>query len=135
MGFLIVATIGFADATFLTVEHYAKQNAPCFITSRCDVVLTSSYATIAGIPISLGGALFYLAMMIGSLLALDTKKEAWLKRVAGASVIGLATSIYLVSIQAFVLHAYCIYCVGSAATSTVLFLMACFVWRRFQHEL
>ena len=41
----IVALIGFADASYLTVEHYRNVIPPC-TTSGCETVLTSSYSTI-----------------------------------------------------------------------------------------
>lgn len=132
IAFLIIAAIGFADAGYLTWKHYANTAVPCFITTGCDTVTTSSYAVVAGIPVALGGAFYYLVMVIGAMLAIETGRTVWLKRMTIFSLCGLAASIYLVSVMAFVLHAYCIYCFGSAATSTLLFILSAFLWPKLR---
>ncbi len=49
--FLITA-VGFVDAMYLTVEHYVNAIPPCSIGS-CETVLTSQYASVLGLPVSL----------------------------------------------------------------------------------
>lgn len=130
--FLVVALIGFADATFLTVEHYRGVIPPC-TTAGCDTVLTSSYSVILGVPVSLLGAIYYLIMAAGAFMYLEARHgsgtiashhSAILKWSMAATVLGLVMSVYFVSVMSFALHAWCQYCLGSAATSTLLFLIA-----------
>lgn len=130
VAFLVVAAVGFVDATYLTIEHYANRVPPCFITSGCDTVTTSSYATVAGVPVALAGALYYLVMIIGSAVVIETKQARWLRYLAVFSLAGLGSTVYLVSIMAFVLKAWCIYCLGSAVTSLALFVIGAFAWRK-----
>jgi len=120
--FLIVAPIGFIDAAYLTIEHYLNRVPPCSIVSGCEVVTTSQYSAVFGVPIALFGALYYLAIIVGVVAYLDTKKEKILSWVSWATIIGFLTSIYLVGLQLFVLHAICLYCMGSAISSTLLFI-------------
>jgi len=121
--FLIFSLLGFLDATYLTVQHYQGVIPPCTVVNGCEKVLTSSYSTIANVPVALGGAVYYLAMIVLSLLYFDTKNHHWLKRAAHFSIIGLLASAYFISLQLFVIHALCLYCLGSAITSTVLFIL------------
>ena len=135
--FFLVALIGFADATFLTVEHYRGVIPPC-TTAGCDTVLSSQYSVIFGVPASLLGALYYLAIVIASFMYLESKHGAGkiashhsmiLKWALFITAIGFGMSLWFVYLQAFVIHAYCQYCLGSATTSTILFIMAIFILR------
>lgn len=119
----VIAVLGFIDASYLTVEHFINKIPPCSIGS-CETVLTSSFATVLGIPVALGGALFYLTVLIFLMVYIDTKKEVALKGVLLLTIPGFIFSLYLVILQAVVLHAFCIYCMGSATTSTLLFISA-----------
>jgi len=139
--FFVIALIGFADATYLTVEHYRGVIPPCSVTSGCETVLTSAYSTIMGLPDSLLGSVYYLIMAVAAFLFLESRHGsgtiaahhyAILKWALLGTVVGFSMSLWFVYLQAFVLHSYCQYCLGSAATSTILFVMAIFMLRRRQ---
>ena len=120
---LLLALIGFADATYLTVEHFANIIPPC-TTGGCEIVLTSKYSQIFGIPYSLLGSVYYLFIAVMSLLYFDTKKEIFLRIPLFVSVVGLIFSLGFVSIMAFVIKALCPYCVVSATTSILIFALS-----------
>lgn len=124
---IITAFIGFADATYLTAEHFLNRVPPCSIIKGCEVVTTSKYATIGNMPIALLGAIYYFFMFILLMLFVDTKKNNALMLFARLSIIGLLTSAYLIYIQLFTLKAICIYCMLSATTSTILFLLSLYI--------
>lgn len=121
--FIVVAFIGFADATFLTIEHYMNSIPPCTIEG-CDVVLTSVYSEIAGIPTALAGSIYYLALIVLLIAYFDSKKEILLRSAFFLTIIGLLASIYFLILQAFVLNAFCQYCILSGITSTILFVIS-----------
>jgi uncharacterized membrane protein len=127
----VVSGLGFLDAAYLTVEHYVNKIPPCSIGS-CEAVLTSSYATVAGIPVALGGTIYYFAFLVLLLLYVDLKKEKYLRIALASSVFGFGASIYFFILQAFVLHAFCLYCMGSALTSTTLFVTAIVIFKRYR---
>lgn len=120
---LIVAAVGIADAVFLTVEHFRGVVPPCTVVHGCGTVLTSAYATIAGVPISLLGVGYYGFLFVFILLVIKrpaAQMIRWLRRV---SWIGLLTSAWLMYVQFGVLKAICLYCLVSAATSLMLFAL------------
>lgn len=147
--------IGFLDAMYLTLLHYKNAIPPCTIHG-CEVVLTSHYATIAGVPISLIGVVYYLSIIIlvGVLLAftsstselsskqyeLSKKKEHNSLFIAHTATIptllvlltgiGLLIGLGLVFLQAFVLHAFCQYCLLSELIDFLLFDCSWWLWRR-----
>lgn len=130
---VIVALLGFADATYLTVEHFQGVIPPCSVVSGCETVLTSSYSVVAGIPVSLGGSIYYFLILIGLLVYIDTKKTYILKWTLWATMLGLLSSLWFLYVQAFILHAYCLYCLGSAVTSTLLFVIACWLIKKYTY--
>ncbi|MFA6432758.1 MAG: vitamin K epoxide reductase family protein [Candidatus Paceibacterota bacterium] len=137
--FLVVALIGFADAGFLAVEHYRGVIPPCELVSGCEEVLTSSYSFILGVPVSLLGTLYYLAVSICVLIFLESKHvteevkahhTAILKWSLVATLAGLLMSAWFVYVQAFIIGSYCLYCLGSALTSTLLFIIAAIIFHK-----
>lgn len=120
---LIIAFLGFLDATYLTILHYKNVIPPCTIGS-CETVLTSEFSTILGIPLALFGSGFYLSVIILSLLIMTNDKKIFLQLFYLLAGWGFIFSLFLLSVQAFVLHAFCQYCLISAATSTGIFILA-----------
>lgn len=116
--------LGLLDAGYLTYERYAGKNLKCFIAQGCDVVTTSVYSEIFGIPLSLFGLLFYLTVFVLALVINDTKNIFWHRFILWVSTPAFAVSVVLVYLQLFVLRAVCIYCMTSAALSTLIFVCA-----------
>ncbi|MDO8509867.1 MAG: vitamin K epoxide reductase family protein [bacterium] len=124
--FLIVSAIGFFDATYLTVEHYRGSVPPCSIAG-CEVVLVSQYSVVAGVPVALLGAFYYLMILVLSIAYLDNKKEIIIYLAAYSTFAGFIASIYFVYLQIFVIGHICQYCMVSATTSTILFIFGMYV--------
>lgn len=120
----IVGLIGFIDATYLATNFFLKITPPCFATGGCDVVTTSQYATILGVPIALLGALYYLFVLALWLFYVDKKQKRVLTALPWITSSGFIFSLWLLGLQIFVLEALCSYCIISALTSTLLFVFA-----------
>lgn len=115
----IVSLLGLADALYLTVEHVTGQSVRCTIVAGCSEVLSSQYAVVAGVPLALVGAAAYFSVFSLATLA------AFGYRIAGLLLALLVASMFLVSLwlfylQAFVIHAFCQFCLFSAAVTTAL---------------
>lgn len=135
-----LAICGALLTSYLTLTHFAG-SIPAFCTasgSGCDLVLSSAYAKVFDLPLTLFGALTYLA--IASLAAVPIfyqsptkpKQEElqvtcsfWLFLISTASFL---FSGYLMYLLAFVLSAnqakiiFCIYCIASAVIITSIWL-------------
>ena len=129
---LIVALLGFADAMYLTIEHFKGVVPPCTLVSGCETVLTSTYSVIAGIPVSLLGAIYYLVIAVGIFAYIDTKKSNILKWTLSLTVLGLLMSLWFIFLQAFIIKAWCLYCLGSAVSSIILFVLANVVFKKYE---
>ena len=120
----VLAALGFTDATYLAINHFMGKIPPCTI-SGCEVVTTSEYATILGVPIALIGALYYAAVLMLLMWYIEKKDGRALEGILYLVSIGALVSLGLVYLQLFVIKAICIYCMVSASTS---FLMCIVMW-------
>src|SRR5215207_6424525 len=125
----LVALVGLTDALYLTVEHLSGNSVRCMVVLGCDEVLQSSYATVAGgVPVAaVGGVAYFTVFSLATLAAFgyDGARKLLTPFVA---VMFLAT-LWFLYLQAFVIRAFCTYCLISAAVTTVLTLLV--VARRF----
>ncbi len=130
--FLIIGFIGFLDSTYLTVQHYRGESPKCAIFTGCATVASSKYATVGPIPLSLLGSLYYFAIFILSIAYFDTRKEKIIILISYLTIAGFIASIYFVYLQIFTIKALCLYCIISAASSTLLFAFGAYVIFKFR---
>ncbi|MEK9156751.1 MAG: vitamin K epoxide reductase family protein [Patescibacteria group bacterium] len=116
-----IAFVGLADALYLTAHHYFGVPLACGPFSGCETVTSSVYSVVLGIPVALPGALYYLAMFFGILLAWEYKSLTYFRYICLFSICGVFASAWFLFVMAFLLHAWCTYCLVSVATSTLLF--------------
>ena len=123
-GVALVALAGTAVAGYLTYAHYRPDALICTSSGGCETVQESSYAELVGIPVALLGLLAYLAVL--ALILWDT--EAARTAVAAIALGGAAFAVYLVALQAFVIDAWCVWClVNDLLLVPLLAILA--VWR------
>jgi uncharacterized membrane protein len=116
----VVALAGLAESTYLTVLALTGETAICGGSAGCFQVLGSSYARIGALPISGLGALAYFGVFTFALFAAFGYLRARLFFVVTVGAMFAAT-LWLLYVQAFILHAFCRYCLVSAA---IVFLLA-----------
>ena len=125
----LVALVGLADASYLTAQHLSGAGVRCMVVTGCDEVLQSSYATVAGsVPVAAVGALAYFAVFSLSTLAAFGYAGARRLLAPLVALMFLAT-LWFLYLQAFVIKAFCTYCLVSAAVTTALALLV--LARRF----
>lgn len=115
----IVSLAGLADATYLTVQALTGETLTCGGSPDCFRVLGSSYAKVGGIPVALLGALAYFSVFSFATFAAfgHGGVRKFLALIVGAMFMG---TLWLLYVQAFLLHAYCRYCLFSAAITFLL---------------
>ena len=115
----LLALVGVADSVYLTVQHLLGNTLRCTLTSGCSEVLGSPYASVAGVPLAAFGAVAYFAAFsLATLSAFGYTKARTLLAVLVAAM--FAVTLWLLYLQAFVLQAFCQYCLLSAAVTTLL---------------
>jgi uncharacterized membrane protein len=110
---------GLADSIYLTVTHLTGEDVTCIASSGCSEVLSSAYATVGPIPLGAFGALgYFIAFSLATLAAFGHVRARALLPVAVAGM--LLTTCWLFYVQAFVLHAFCDFCLLSAGLTLSL---------------
>ena len=101
-------------------------------TGGCEVVQASPYAVLLGQPVALYGVLGYAALFAVCLIGLHPRFAAqrWpTTALAVMATLGFAFTAYLTGLEAFVIHAWCEWCLGSATMVLILFVLALLDWR------
>jgi uncharacterized membrane protein len=111
-----IALVGLGIAVYLTVMHYAGGAPVCALSHGCETVQKSGYASLAGVPIALLGAIGYTGILASLLRDDETANTA----TAFVSLLGFGFSVWLTYVEVERLHAICIWCVGSAICMTAL---------------
>lgn len=115
---LLLSIAGFFDSAYLTILHYKNIIPPCSIVKGCETVLTSQFSTILGIPVALVGSLYFLVLIFLILANLKLGLFRYFKILA---LLGVLVSIFFFSIQAFILQAFCQYCLLSEVIILAIF--------------
>jgi uncharacterized membrane protein len=118
-GAAIVALAGLADATYLSVQAFTGETLSCGGSPDCFRVLGSSFSKVGGIPVALLGAVAYFSVFALATFAAFgyARPRTLLIPIIGAMFLATLWFLY---VQAFVLHAYCRYCLFSAAITFLL---------------
>lgn len=115
----LLALVGVGDSVYLTIQHLLGNTLRCTLTSGCSEVLGSPYASLAGVPLAAFGAVAYFtAFSLATLAAFGYAKARTLLTALVAAM--FAVTLWLLYLQAFVLQAFCQFCLLSAAVTTAL---------------
>jgi len=101
-------------------------NLSCSIGS-CETVNTSKWAIFLGAPVAGWGVVFYVALFVVALVSIQDRYADSLaisKLLALITGIGFVFSAWLTSLELFVIHAICQWCVMSAIIVTTTFVVA-----------
>ena len=128
--FILLSFIGIIDAGYITVKAFTGGTVVCPLTGGCNGVLQSSYSHILGYPVALYGLLFYTLIFVLSFIFLDSNNKHIFTALTLLPTAGFLFTLWFLYLQAFVIGAYCFYCLVSAGLSTILFCFA--LWARTQ---
>jgi uncharacterized membrane protein len=115
----VFCLLGLADATYLTVLGLIGETAACSGQVGCSEVLGSAYSKVAGLPVAgFGVAGYFTAFTFAIFAAFDYPRA----RKFFALTVGVlfAVTLWFLYVQMFLLHAFCRYCLFSAA---IVFLL------------
>lgn len=121
----LLATVGLFVALYLWA-HNAGLTGPIVCgVGDCATVQSSEFATLGPVPVSAIGVVGYAALIVLSFVGLQPAHRAS-AAIGGlmlmGSGVGVAFSGYLTYLEAFVINAWCQYCVISAILMTLIFL-------------
>jgi uncharacterized membrane protein len=122
-----IGAAGVAISIYLTTVHYAKAPLVCSASGvvNCERVLSSGYSSVLGVPISVGGIVWFAVLAALGLAALPrTPEPAWLQPAQVAwGFLGLLTAIYLVGVEVLALGVLCAWCTALHALILVALVL------------
>lgn len=119
----ILCLVGLADATYLTIAHLTGETVACGGSAGCSEVLGSKYARLGPVPLASVGAVGYFAAFSCAILAAFgyAKTRRFFAWIVWAM---FAATLWLLFVQAVLLHSFCRFCLLSAA---IVFVLAALV--------
>jgi protein-disulfide isomerase/rhodanese-related sulfurtransferase len=124
---MALSLVGLFDSIYLLWEYTSPAHPMVCMGGGCDAVRASAYSHLGGLPVPIYGVFMYgflvLLLFLFPLLPTSFARltQYVVLLVSGASFL---FSVYLTGIEAFVLHAWCVWCVLSALLVTAIFLLS-----------
>lgn len=128
---LVLAVVGLALSAYLTYAHYNLDALVCG-TGDCELVQTSKYSEMFGIPIAIFGVVMFTVVITGMILR-ELRPETVDLISTGILVILLTAVlywIYLTYLEINVIHAICQWCVASSLVTLTLLIVEGVRWYR-----
>lgn len=118
----VLAALGVAVSAYLTYLYYSESTAAlCTEGSGCDIVRSSSYSIILGVPIALLGVVGFALILGISFSRLSPFRKGLSMYILALA--GVTFSAYLTYLEIAVIHAICPYCVVSASLMVGVLLL------------
>jgi uncharacterized membrane protein len=133
MGAALMSLLGLFVSVYLYLHQIGRIGALACGTGGCETVQTSQWSRIAGVEVALIGVVGYAALLAVALIALQPSPAArrWpVDLLAALAAGGVLFTVYLTSLELFVIHAICRWCVGSAAIIVSILILALLARRR-----
>ncbi len=130
-GLLTVSFLGLFISGYLFIVYTSGAPVTCVSGEGCTVAQLSDYSSFASIPTPAYGMVYYFALGILSALWSNETMHRLRMPLAILTSIGLGVSIFLTYVEAFVIHAWCSWCVGSAILTLLAFAI---VWRLLSNK-
>jgi uncharacterized membrane protein/thiol-disulfide isomerase/thioredoxin len=131
---LAVALVGFGLATASMWVHYRLLTDPTYVspceinaTFSCAEVYLSRYGSIHGVPVALGGVVWFaLVAMLAGAATPDDRTSAVTGYLFVLATVGLAVVLNLAYVSFFVLRVGCPLCLGTYVCVVTIFALSSF---------
>jgi len=123
----LLSLVGFLISLYLWLHAIGVIGELKCGTGSCEVVQASPYARVAGVPVAFFGVVGYVALFVTALVGLQPSflpKRSVSALLAALATGGLVFTAYLTYLEAFVIHGWCRWCLGSAAVIGVIWVVA-----------
>jgi uncharacterized membrane protein len=127
MAIALLALAGVLLASYLTLYNLGFLGSIQCTLGGCEKVQTSRWSTFLGMPVAAWGLGAYVTLLVIALLGIQPRwaRERWVAlALFGISAVGVAFSAWLTFLEAFVIHAWCQWCLISAVLITLIFLLS-----------
>lgn len=129
----ILALLGVGVALYLSYVEVTQVEAICGPVGECNIVQSSSYARVLGIPVAVLGVLSYVAVIlfwIGQRILEPRLSALSLSGLVTLTIFSTLFSIYLTVLELFIIKAVCAWCLSSAVLTALMMVLVTRSWQR-----
>src|SRR5690349_11362399 len=133
MWMALISLAGLFLGAYLTMYKFGIIGTLACNVSSCEQVQTSRWSVFLGLPVATWGLGFYAGMLALSFIGVQERFEdsrPLSLLMLGMTSVGFVFTGWLNYLEAFVIHAWCEWCIASAAMVLALFLLAVSDFRR-----
>jgi len=126
---IVLGSLGMLNTLYLSYCAYNKKPVRCIIfpPAWCQKVQQSKYSKMFGVvPNAYLGLLMYVGVVVCAALLMVGMLPFW--PLATLIIFGALFSLYFTMVQAFILRAFCTWCVLSAIEFFVLTILIVLIW-------
>lgn len=121
----VIALVGLLISLYLTLHKYGVIGTLACGVGSCDTVQSSPWAVFFGVPVPVIGLVGYALLLGVALFGLQPDRVN--SRGVGMTLFLLADgalifTLYLTYLEAFVIHAWCRWCLASAALIALIWI-------------
>jgi uncharacterized membrane protein len=123
----VLGLVGVLVSSYMLLYHLGLLGSILCGTGGCETVQNSPWSSFLGVPVPLIGLAGYGALFVIAMLGIQPRfvadRRIGLLLAAGA-LIGFGFTAYLTYLEAFVIHAWCRWCLVSALLMLLVFAAA-----------
>ena len=127
---VLMALAAVAVAGYLTLEHVTGATLECGPLAGCATVQGSIYSEVIGIPVALLGLAASAVVLAAALGWWWRRERRWLEAAFVVSTAGLVVLGYFTALEAFVIGAWCSWCLAYAGLTLATLVLATLALRR-----
>ncbi len=115
-----------ANATYLAQHKLDGTPIICNIQSLsdCNIVASSSYSQLFGIPLAVYGVIFFAILFVLAALELLIFNRILRRAIQVIALFGVIAQIGFTLIQIYFINALCVYCIASALIAFLILVFA-----------
>lgn len=123
---MLSSSVGVFLTWMLSLSHSLSRSLPCNDDSGCDVVASSPYSRVAGIPVAYFGLAAFVAILILIALFSSSGQDRYLRSATILAALASVVNLALSAVASILLRAHCWWCLGAnlAYVITTIFLVA-----------
>lgn len=124
MGIVLLSLVGFFVSSYLLLFKLGVIGTLACGAGGCNTVQNSPWSVFLGVPVPAWGVAGYGLIFVLGLIGIQPgfvrdRRIGW--ALVGLSAVGFSFSLYLTGLEAFVIRAWCRWCVVSAVLATAIF--------------
>ena len=129
----LVSLFGLFLGAYLSLYKFGYIGTLSCSIGSCETVQTSRWSVFLGLPVATWGVGFYAVMLALTIAGLQPRFEDSPSLALATLLLpawGALFTAWLNYLEGFVIHAWCEWCLGSAAFVVVLFVLSAIEYRR-----